>query len=172
MMKKTTLALALLTACTLVQAKQTDAGKLDAALTPTGAERAANTDGSIPAWDGGMQAGAAAVSASGDYADPFASEKPLYTITKANIGQYKNVLSPGQQAMFTRFPDYRMNVYPSHRSASLPKAYADESRANLGKVELTDNGYGLKGYNYGVAFPEPTEALEVMWNHLTRYRGG
>lgn len=172
MMRKLPFALALLAACAVVQARQTDAGKLDAALTPTGAERAANADGSIPSWDGGMQPGAAAISASGDYSDPYAAEKPLYSVTRDNLAQYKALLSPGQQAMFARFPEYRMNVYPSHRSASLPRAYVDESRANLGKVELSDNGYGLKGYDYGVAFPEPSEALEVMWNHLTRYRGG
>lgn len=172
MLRKLPFTLALLAACTLAQAKQTDAGKLDGALTPIGAERAANADGSIPAWDGGLRAGAAPISANGDYADPFAAEKPLYTVTKDNLAKYQGVLSPGQQAMFKRYPDYRMNVYPSHRSASLPKDYLAESRANLGKVELSDGGYGLKGYNFGVAFPEPTEALEVLWNHLTRFRGG
>jgi len=74
---KLPLALALLAACSLAQAKQTDAGKLDGALTPVGAERAANADGSIPTWDGGMKAGVAPISATGDYTDPFASEQPL-----------------------------------------------------------------------------------------------
>lgn len=169
---KIPLALALLAACSLVQAKQTDAAKLDGPLTPVGAERAANADGSIPAWDGGMKAGAAAIGANGDYADPFAGEQPLYVVTKANVEQYKAALSPGQQAMFKRFPEYRMTVYPSHRSAVLPKAYLDETRANLSKVSLAENGYGLDGYSLGVPFAQPTEALEVLWNHLTRFRGG
>jgi len=93
-------------------------------------------------------------------------------ITAANAEQHKATLSAGQLAMFKRFPEYRMPVYPTHRSAALPKAYADESRANLAKVTLAENGYGLNGYSYGVPFAQPTEALEVLWNHLTRYRGG
>lgn len=171
-LKKLPLALALLATCTLAQAKQTDASKLDGALTPSGAERAANADGSIPAWTGGMPTGAGAVSDIGNYADPFASEQPLYTITKANLEQYKGLLSPGQQAMFGRFPDYRMKVYPSHRSARIPQQYLAESRANLAKVELAEQGNGLQNYHYGIPFPQPTEALEVLWNHLTRFRGG
>ncbi|MBT8764924.1 DUF1329 domain-containing protein [Metapseudomonas boanensis] len=171
-LKTLPLALTLLTACSLTLAKSNDPSRFDTELTPVGAERAANADGSIPSWEGGMRSGAAAVSANGNYTDPFASEKPLYVITKSNLAQYKDQLSPGQQAMFARYPEYQMSVYPGHRSAALPKAYLDESRANLTKVTLTDNGYSLAGYNFGVPFPQPTEALEVIWNHLTRYRGG
>ncbi|PFN81110.1 outer membrane lipoprotein-sorting protein, partial [Bacillus sp. AFS076308] len=107
-----------------------------------------------------MAANAAIVSSNGDYADPFAGEKPLYTVTKDNVSQYKNVLTPGQVAMFGRFPDYRMPVYPTHRTANLPKTDQDEAKANLGKVELADGGYGLKNYSFGVPFAEPTEPLE------------
>ncbi|MEN0108632.1 MAG: DUF1329 domain-containing protein [Pseudomonas sp.] len=164
--------LGLMSACTWVQAKETDAARLDAALTPVGAERAGNADGSIPGWDGGMRAGAAAVSASGDYSDPFASEQPLYVVSKANLSQYQAQLSPGQQALFARYPQYRMAVYPSHRSAAIPQKYLDETRKNLAGVTLSDDGNGLDGYNFGVPFAEPTTGLEVMWNHLTRYRGG
>lgn len=166
------LVLGLLTACTLVQAKENDPARLDGPLTPVGAERAGNADGSIPAWDGGMKPGVAAVSANGDYTDPFAGEQPLFVISKANLAQYKDQLSPGQQALFARYADYRMAVYPTHRSATLPQAYLDESRKNLEQVTLTDEGNGLDGYHFGVPFPQPTEGLEVMWNHLTRYRGG
>jgi hypothetical protein len=171
-LRKLPLAVALLAACSLAQAKQTDAAQLDNTLTPLGAERAGNADGSIPAWTGGLKAGAAAIGADGDYADPFASEQPLYTVSKANLAQYKDVLSAGQQAMFARYPDYRMRVFPSHRSAVIPQAYQDESRKNLTQVSLADSGNGLTGYHFGVPFPQPTEALEVLWNHLTRYRGG
>ncbi|WP_274642746.1 DUF1329 domain-containing protein [Pseudomonas serbica] len=171
-MKKLPLALAILAACTLAHAKQNDPGLIGTKLTPMGSEMAANADGSIPAWTGGIAANAGVVSANGDYADPFAAERPLYTVTKDNVSQYKNLLTPGQAAMFARFPDYRMPVYPSHRTASIPKADQAEARANLGKVELVDMGYGLKDYNFGIPFPQPTEASEVLWNHMTRYRGG
>ncbi|MNQ53347.1 hypothetical protein D3C85_673850 [compost metagenome] len=166
--------LSLLAACYLssVEAKQTDAVRLDSALTTMGAERGANADGSIPAWSGGLKPGAAAVSATGNYADPFAGEKPLYTVDKSNLAQHKAQLSSGQQAMFVRYPDYRMRVFPTHRTARLPQKYQDQSRTNLSAVSLEEGGYGLKGYTFGVPFPEPTEAMEVLWNHMTRFRGG
>lgn len=160
--------LTLLAACCLNPAL----AQADSALAPVGAERAANADGSIPAWDGGLKPGAAVVGADGNYANPFAAERPLYTVDKGNLGQYKATLSAGQQAMFARYPDYRMHVFATHRTARLPQKYLAQSTANQGKVELEDGGNGLKNYAFGVPFPQPTEALEVIWNHLTRYRGG
>ncbi|HIE1866399.1 DUF1329 domain-containing protein [Pseudomonas aeruginosa] len=171
-LRKLLLVIVLLAACGLALAKQTDSSQFDGKLTAVGAESAANSDGSIPPWTGGMESGAAPIATNGDYGDPFASEQPLYVVSKANLSQYQGLLSPGQVAMFARYPDYRMRVFPSHRSAAIPQAYLDESRKNLTQVNLADNGNGLTGYQFGVPFPQPTEALEVLWNHLTRYRGG
>jgi hypothetical protein len=166
--------ISLLVACCLnpVLAQQSDSSKLGGTLTPMGAESGANADGSIPAWNGGLKPGAAPVSPNGNYADPFAAEKPLYIVDKSNLAQYKAQLSPGQQAMFARYPEYRMRVFPTHRTARMPQKYQDQARANLKAVSLEEGGYGLKGYQFGVPFPEPTQGLEVLWNHLTRFRGG
>jgi hypothetical protein len=152
-------------------AKGSDAGKLDGALNPMGGERAANADGSIPAWDGGLKPGSLVASANGNYSDPFAGEKPLMVISAANAEQYKDLLTPGQVAMLKRFPTYTLNVYPSHRTARMPDDVNKATRANAGGVTLADGGYGLTGYNAGVPFPMPTEPLEVMWNHMARYVG-
>lgn len=171
-MKTLPLAITLLAACVLAHAKETDVGKLEGPLTPMGAERAGNADGSIPAWNGGLKAGAAPIAANGNYTDPFANEKPVVTLTAANYSQYKAQLSAGQQAMFARFPDYKMNVYPTHRTARIPQKYLDQARENVSKVTLAEGGNGLLNYAYGIPFPLPTEPLEVMWNHLGRYRGG
>jgi hypothetical protein len=166
--------LSLLVACCLnpVLAKQSDASKLGGTLTPMGAESGANADGSIPAWNGGLKPGAAPVSPTGNYVDPFAAEKPLYIVDKSNLTQYRAQLSQGQQAMFARYPEYRMRVFPTHRTARMPQKYQDQTRNNLTAVTLEEGGYGLKGYQFGVPFPEPTEGIEVLWNHLTRFRGG
>ncbi|MGL4318262.1 MAG: DUF1329 domain-containing protein, partial [Pseudomonas sp.] len=64
------------------------AGKLGAALTPVGAERAGNAAGTIPAWTGGL-ARDAGTSTDGFRADPFAGEVPLFTITAQNLEQYR-----------------------------------------------------------------------------------
>ncbi|MNZ56382.1 hypothetical protein D3C78_743270 [compost metagenome] len=172
-MKKLPAVLALLVACLQapVYAKGTDASQLDGRLNPMGGERAANADGSIPAWSGGLKPGSVTAASNGDYADPFAAQKPLMVISAANAGQYQNLLTPGQQAMLKRFPSYQLNVYPSERTAHMPAAVTAATRANVAAVSLAESGYGLVGYQDGIPFPLPTEPLEVMWNHLARYVG-
>ena len=165
--------LALACAVGLAQAKNLDSAALGKTLTPMGSELAGNADGSIPAWTGGLAKNAGTVDSKGGYSDPFSSEKPQFTITAQNLAQYQKYLSPGQIAMFKRFPDsYKMNIYPTHRSASLPKEVLDASRNNVAKTSMADVGNGLHDYARGIPFPLPTEGLEVMWNHMTRYRGG
>ncbi|MFP8966563.1 DUF1329 domain-containing protein [Pokkaliibacter sp. CJK22405] len=143
-----------------------EAAKLGTTLTPAGAVKAANAEGTIPAWQGGM-------SQEGDrYADPFASEKPMLTITPANVDQYASKLSPGQVAMFRKYPDYQMHVYPTHRTAAMPDRIYAAAKANATSAHLVADGNGVEGYKEAVPFPIPQNGLEVIWNHITRYRGG
>ena len=117
----TALALSLLAGSVLAAVAPEEAAKLGNSLTPLGAEKAGNADGSIPEWTGGLAKGAASVLSGGFLGDPFASEQPLFTITAQNLEQYRDKLSEGQVAMFKRYPEtYRMAVYPSHRSVALP----------------------------------------------------
>src|SRR3954470_15188992 len=87
-----TLAGLALAANSLAAVSAADAAKLGNELTPLGGEKAANADGSIPAWDGGLSSAAAAgvpdFKSGGHHPDPFANEKPLYTVTAANLNQY------------------------------------------------------------------------------------
>src|ERR1700739_4915468 len=113
----------LLAATTLTQAAvpASEAAKLGNSLTPIGAEKAGNADGSIPPWTGGLPENAGSASPTGNLSDPFAGEKPLFTISPQNVAQYQDKLTPGQQALFKRYPDsFHMRVFPSHRSAALP----------------------------------------------------
>lgn len=50
-------------------------------LTPVGATRAGNAAGTIPEWTGGIQAPPADFKPGAGWADPFADDKPLFTIT-------------------------------------------------------------------------------------------
>jgi hypothetical protein len=94
--------------------------RLDGDLTPVGAERAGNAEGTIPAWTGGL-AKTPPIDPKVGYPDPFAGGAHLYTITAKNAEQYKGLLSAGHLALFKRDPrTFRMNVYPTHRSAALP----------------------------------------------------
>ncbi|MFJ3050402.1 DUF1329 domain-containing protein [Pseudomonas nitroreducens] len=147
------------------------AARLGNELTPIGAEKSANADGSIPAWTGGLAPNAGKVDAGGFLADPYAADQPLFTITAQTASQYKDKLTPGQLAMFQRFPEtYRIPVYPSHRSASYPQAVIDAAKKNATATSLAEGGNGLNNFTMTIPFPIPQNGLEVIWNHVTRYR--
>jgi hypothetical protein len=166
------ISLMLASGAAVAKVSETEAAKLGNSLTPIGAEKAGNADGSIPPWEGGITAPPASYKKGMHHPDPFADDKVLYTITKANLDQYKALLSPGQIALFDTYSDsFKMNVYPTRRSASYPQVAYDWTAKNAVNAELVDGGNGLKNAAIGTPFPIPSSGVEVIWNHLTRYRG-
>ncbi len=148
-----------------------DYSRLGKDLTPVGAERASNADGTIPAWEGGLTQPPAGWTPQQGYVDPFPNDKPLFTITAANAAQYESKLTAGQMALLRKYPQYRINVYPTRRTAALPKDVTDRVAAQAGRVKL--QGFGLKDLGGSTTpFPIPENGLEVIWNHLVRYLGG
>lgn len=143
-------------------------------LTPVGAERAGNAEGTIPEWTGGLTQAPQGFDRKNGYIDPFADEKPKFTITASNMAKYEDHLTEGQKAMLRRFPEsYQIPVYPTHRTAALPQAQYDLIKTESKNVELAGNGEGLLNFDQtSVPFPIPDNALEILWNHLTRYRAG
>src|SRR3990167_10419289 len=106
------LTLSLLASSLMAAVTPEEAAQLGSSLTPVGAEMAGNADGSIPAWTGGRPASAGTTDGAGFLSDPFPSEQPLFTITAQNVDQYKDKLTPGQLAMFKRYPEsYKMPVF-------------------------------------------------------------
>ena len=141
-----------------------EAAALGKTLTPMGSEAAGNAAGTIPKWEPLAKADLPRS------ADPFAAEKPLYTITAKNVAQHQGVLTEGYKALFKTFPDsYKMNVYPSHRTAAYPQWFYDATKKNATTVELTNSGYGFCCSAQGYPFPIPKNGTEVMWNHIMRY---
>lgn len=166
------LTLSLLATGVMAAVSADEAAKLGNTLTPIGAEKAANADGSIPAWTGGLPVNAGAVDAGGFLADPFPNEKPLFTITAQNVEQYKDKLTPGQYAMFKRYPEtYRMPIYTTHRSATVPDNIIAATKQNATNTKLIQGGEGLENFQLANPFPIPKDGLEAIWNHITRYRG-
>lgn len=143
-------------------------------LTPVGAERAGNAAGTIPAWTGGLTKPPAGFDINQGHANPYADEKALYTITAQNWEQYRQVLSDGHIAMLKRYPEtYRLDVYPTHRSAALPQADYDRIRAQAGAIAVNPGGTGLDNWDRSaVPFPIPKNGLEAIWNHEVRSRAG
>ena len=151
-----------------------DANSLKTTLTPFGAERAGNADGSIPAWDGGLTKADPNYKDGGKRSDPFASEKPLFSITAQNAAQYADKLSAGTLAMLKKYPDsYRLDVYPTHRTAAAPQGVYDATFANASSAKLVDGASGPSPSNAqgGIPFPLAQNGAEAIWNHLLRWRG-
>nr|WP_249680191.1 DUF1329 domain-containing protein [Pseudomonas sp. PIA16] len=168
----------LLTAACIAQgalaATAQEAATLKTTLTPLGAERAASADGNIPAWTGGLTTAEPGYKDGGKRGDPFASEKPLYSISAKNMAQYADKLTPGIQAMLKKYPDsYRLDVYPTHRTAAAPQGVYDATFANATNAKLTDGAAGPMPENAqgGIPFPIPKSGVEAIWNHLLRWRG-
>ena len=150
----------------------TEAARLGKDLTPLGAIKAANKEGTIPAWDGGITTPPAGYKTGDHHPDPFASDKPLYTITAQNKDQYKDQLTVGHQAMLDTYPDsFKLNVYTTHRSAALPQRIYDATINNATSAKLVADGNGIDNAIIGIPFPIPANGNEVIWNHLLRYRG-
>ena len=146
---------------------------LPADLTPVGAERGPSSDGRIPAWNGGLQAGQVSLAVNGTPLDPYADEQPLYVITANNYTQYREQLTAGQVALMQRYPQsFRLPVYPSHRSVAVPPPVGEWARHNAASARLVNDGNGVQGFAGVVAFPKPENGLQVLWNHLTRPRNG
>lgn len=174
MIKGTFLALSLLASSVMAAVSQQEADKLGTSLTPLGAQKEANADGSIPAWTGGLPTDAGAVDSNGFLVDPFAGEKPQFVITASNAEQYRDKLTDGQMAMLRRYPDsYRIPVYPSHRTATVPPQVLAAAKDSALQVQSVNDGNGLAGFKPGsyYAFPIPGNGVEVVWNHFTRYMG-
>ncbi|MDA2910837.1 DUF1329 domain-containing protein [Nitrospiraceae bacterium AH_259_D15_M11_P09] len=148
------------------------ARKLGNELTPLGAIRAGNVEGTIPAWEGGITQPPPGYKPGAHHPDPFADDQPLFTIRAANVGQYADKLSPGQVAVFKRYPKtWRMTVYPTRRSAAFPQHVYDRAIANAATAELARGGDGVLNAIGGVPFPIPSNGVEAIWNHIVRYRG-
>ncbi|UVE18706.1 DUF1329 domain-containing protein [Pseudomonas sp. LS44] len=167
------LALTLLSTSVMAAVSADEAAKLGTSLTPLGAQKEGNADGSIPAWTGGLKPGAAPV-VNDFIGDPFEGEQPLFTITAANAEQYKDKLTPGQMAMFKRYAStYKIPVYKTQRTAASPQTIYDAAKKSALNTQSINDGNGLSNFadSHYYAFPIPKNGVEVVWNHMTRYRG-
>jgi hypothetical protein len=174
MKRLTSLAAALLWAAagTSQAATEAQAQALGKDLTPMGAEKAANKDGSIPAWSGGELKAPGGWKPGTPRPDPYANDKPLYSIDAGNADKYKDHLSEGQMALLKTLKGYRMDVYPTRRTCGYPDAFYENTRKNATTAKLAANGFDLdKAVSGGVPFPIPANGAEAMWNHKLRWLG-
>lgn len=141
------------------------AGKVNA----LGAEIAGNAAGTIPEWTGGLTKAPAGFDPKKGYADPFASEKPLFVINQSNLAQHEKFLPPGQIALIKRYSSYSIPVYKTHRTATFSPAMMGSIEKEAGKPKLAHGGLAVEGVqSTSVPFPEPKSGIEAVWNTLLR----
>jgi hypothetical protein len=149
-----------------------EAAKLGTSLTQAGAEKAGNADGSIPAYNGGLTTPPASFKAGDSMRpDPFASEKPVLVIDGKNVDQYKGLLTATTVELAKRFPTFRVDVFPTHRTVSLPQAILDNGVKNATGAKSLEGGLAIDNVLPGIPFPIPQSGNEAMWNFLLRYQG-
>jgi hypothetical protein len=155
-----------------------EATQLGTTLTEWGAEKAGNADGSIPAYAGGLEkVPGYDPKASPNYVDPFASEKPLYVVDAKNVAQYADLLTEGNKALFRAHPDFRIDVYSTHRTTRYPQWVVQNTLKNATTARLAGDvtGDAMTGADKGnlpfpgVPFPIPKNGYEVMWNYKMHF---
>ncbi len=167
------LALSLMASSVMAQTlTQAEIDQLGTSLTPIGAEKAGNASGTIPAWTGGLPTDAGQSLPNNFLESPYKDDQPEFVITAQNLEQYKANLTPGQIALFERYPEtFRMPIYQTQRSVGFPQSVYDQVKATAGQAKLVNGGDGISNFAHGsFAFPIPKSGAEVVWNHNTRYR--
>ncbi|SEQ39322.1 Protein of unknown function [Solimonas aquatica] len=173
-----------------VQASATaeEAAHLGKDLTPVGAIRAGNADGSIPEWTGEKNfpedskhyTRAQLEDLRKNRPDELEAKfkgsmgadylKPIITITPANMAQYEGKLTEGHKALLKKYPTYKMNVYKTVRDAFYPDEIYKATLANATGASLQDTD-SVKNARLGFPFPIPKSGAEVIWNHKLKYKG-
>ncbi|MAL98008.1 MAG: outer membrane lipoprotein-sorting protein [Alteromonadaceae bacterium] len=159
---------ALVSGAALAKVPPEVAAKLGDSLTPIGAEKAGNAEGTIPAWNGGLKD----VPSGDGLVSPFPDEQPKFVIDQSNVDQYADKLSDGQVAMIRKYDTYKIPVYETHRTSAYEEEIYEVAKQNALNTELVPGGNGLEDFEKAFAFPIPGSGLEVVWNHITRWRGG
>ncbi|WP_020655123.1 DUF1329 domain-containing protein [Massilia niastensis] len=147
-----------------------EAEQLKSTLTPMGAERAGNKEGTIPAWSGKT----VEAKASEARLPPaiFADEKPLLAIKADNIDKYADKLAEGTKYLLKNYPGFRLDVYPTHRTATAPQYVYDNTYFNATNTRLDgETMTTAPHYKGGVPFPIPKTGLEAIFNTLWTWRG-
>jgi len=141
-------------------------------LTCIGAERAANADGSIPAFSGQWSDTYPGYKGPGVYSPgPYGSEKPLFTISAQNAAQYAGKLTEGQKALLKRYPQhFRMPVYATHRDFAYSAKVCDIVKKNAASADVVHEGKGIQAVTGGVPFPFARSGIEAHWNIVSPHR--
>ena len=86
-----------------------------------------------------------------------------YSVTAGNIAEYDDMLTPGQKAMFSAYPDtFRIDVYESSPACTAPDDILALTQTN---GTMVNDNEGFEVPNVGqIPFPNPTHPQHFVWN--------
>src|SRR5437016_1340874 len=171
-MTHTKLFVAAVTACTVACAafshaavSAEEAKQLGTTLTPFGAEKAGNKEGTIPEYTGGLTTpppGFVKGPGAKTRPDPFPEDKPLFSIDAKNMDKYADKLTEGAKAMMKKYPNFRIDVYPSRRTVAYPQSVLDNTLKNATRCKTVEDGLAITPECAGgIAFPIPKTGYEA-----------
>jgi hypothetical protein len=149
------------------------ADRLGKDLTPIGAERAGNQDGTIPPYQGGEAPlpGWSWGKLRSRYSK-FKDEQPLFSIDATNVDRYAEHLTDAQITALKTVAAYRMDIYPPHRTCNIDPGYAERTRQNATEARIGADGWSWQhAKTAGVPFPIPQSGVEAMYNSRMRPQG-
>jgi hypothetical protein len=164
-------ALACGAALAAVTAEQAD--RLGKDLTPIGADKAGNADGTIPAYEGGeAPLPGWSWGKERSHYSKFKDERALFSIDASNVDRYAGHLTDAQITALKTVPGYRMDAYPSHRTCNIDTTYAERTRQNATEARIAADGWSLEhAKTAGLPFPIPQSGVEAMYNARARPQG-
>lgn len=142
-----------------------------------GAELAGNLEETIPPYIAGKINFPDAWRPGDHYLNPFPDDEILFKIDANNVNTFEAKLSEGQKKLISRHSEYYLPIYKSRRSSIYPEFIREGTLSNQTQTKLSEDGNGLVDYKEGFPFPilsknSHAAALQSLWNHRTRYRGG
>ena len=132
-------------------------------LTPVGAERAGNAEGTIPEWKGGVTEPPPGWKPGMKRVDLFGDDPILFRIDASNVDQHADKLTPGQIALVKSYDGYVMDVYPTRRSCAYPEDYYENAKQNA-RVARVDDDCFLRAGIQSPLFPLPENGCQVIQN--------
>ena len=161
----------LATSCGFAHAAATpdEINELGKSLTPFGAIKAGNAEGTIPEYTGGLEGPPSNYDTKdpGWRPNPFPEDEPVLRIDANNMAEHEDKLSPGVKALMQKYPTFFVNVYPTRRSIAYPQEVLDNTVKNASRCETKNGPLGIdtsNGCGFGIPFPIPANGLEAMWN--------
>ena len=86
-----------------------------------------------------------------------------YSVTAGNVAEYDDMLTPGQKAMFSAYPEtFRIDVYENSPACTAPDDVLALTQAN---GTMVNDNEGFEVPNVGqIPFPNPTDPQHFVWN--------